>query len=87
MHRDTALTGDKELSLVFSTLSSFVTTLSGAIEHLGAQVSFQVNFMSETENTHIHSAAEGLCCLPATYRALTAELCDEDSETEVSERS
>ena len=24
-------------------------------------------------------AAEGLCCLPATYRALKAELCDEDS--------
>ena len=49
MHRDAALIGDKELSLAFWTLSSFVVTLSGSIGHVGAQVSFQDNFMIGTE--------------------------------------
>jgi hypothetical protein len=49
IHRDAALIGDKELSLALWTLSSFVATLSGAIGHVGAQVSLQDNFMIGTE--------------------------------------
>ena len=49
MHRDAALIGDKELSLAFCTISSFVATLSGPIGHVGTRISFQDNFVIGTE--------------------------------------
>jgi hypothetical protein len=74
------LIGDKELFLVFWTLSSFVATLSGAIGHVGAQVSFRTTSWSgQNQKLKIcESYTLGSCRMPRKSNVLLPESLDQN---------